>query len=92
MVAAAGGVSIADVKQVTVSIPESLWSSAAARAVEHGFDGAGDYLVDLIRRDARKADGLRALQSAIDDGRASPAGDDTVEDIIAAARHRRRAA
>ncbi|WP_404373132.1 type II toxin-antitoxin system ParD family antitoxin [Sphingomonas sp. MMS24-J45] len=69
--------------QMTILLPDDLQSWADARAVEGGFGSTSDYICDLVRRDRAYAVKLAALQAAIDEGRASPEVDTSIEDIIA---------
>ena len=75
--------------QMNVSLPEGLKAWAEARVAEGSFSSTSDYVRDLMRRDQKEADQLRALRAAIDDGLASPETDITIAQIIAEARARR---
>lgn len=69
--------------QMNISIPEALKSWAEARVAEGSYSSTSDYIRDLVRRDREHAEKLKALQAAIDVGRASPEIDLTIDDIIA---------
>lgn len=73
---------------MNVSLPEGLKSWAEARVAEGSYSSTSDYVRDLVRRDREYAEKVRALQAAIDVGRASPETDLTIEDIIAEGRRR----
>lgn len=57
--------------QLRVSVPDDLGAWAEARAVEAQLDGAGEYLVTLLRRERADAEKLGRLTAAIDEGLAS---------------------
>ncbi|WP_374132134.1 type II toxin-antitoxin system ParD family antitoxin [Sphingomonas sp. 28-62-20] len=57
--------------QMNISIPEALKSWAEARVAEGSYSSTSDYVRDLVRRDRDYAEKLKALQAAIDVGRAS---------------------
>lgn len=61
----------APMAQMNISIPEALKSWAEARVAEGRYSSTSDYVRDLIRRDRDYAEKLKALQAAIDVGRAS---------------------
>lgn len=74
--------------QMNISIPEQLKSWAEARVAEGSYSSTSDYVRDLVRRDRDYAEKLAALQAAIDEGRASPEIDLTIDDIIADGKRR----
>jgi antitoxin ParD1/3/4 len=74
--------------QMNISIPEALKSWAEGRVAEGSYSSTSDYVRDLVRRDREYAEKVRALQVAIDVGRASPETDLTIEDIIAEGKRR----
>ena len=69
--------------QFHLSIPDDLGAWAEARAAEAQLNDAGEYLTGLLRRERAHAEKLARLQAAIDEGRASPVVEATMEDIIA---------
>lgn len=75
--------------QMNVSLPEGLKSWAEARVAEGRYSSTSDYVRDLMRRDQDNEQRRRALQSAIDEGRASGMSGRTIDDIIAESRARR---
>jgi antitoxin ParD1/3/4 len=74
--------------QMNISIPEKLKGWAESRVAEGRHSSISDYVRDLIRRDQENEEKLRRLQAAIDEGRASPVTNTTIEDIIARGRAR----
>ncbi len=69
--------------QMSISIPDKLKGWAESRVAEGRYSSTSDYVRDLVRRDQEHDEKLRALQSAIDEGLASPVVDTTIEEIIA---------
>ena len=57
--------------QHNISLPPALKSWVDDRVGEGHFSSASDYVRDLIRREAQKADALAELQGALDKGLAS---------------------
>ncbi|HEU0045320.1 type II toxin-antitoxin system ParD family antitoxin [Sphingomonas sp.] len=74
--------------QVNVSLPDDLSDWARLQATEGRFVDASDYVRDVVRRDREHGEQRARLQAAIDDGRASPISERTIEDIIADGRRR----
>ena len=74
--------------QMNISIPDQLKSWAEARVAEGRYSSTSDYVRDLVRRDQEYAEKLQRLQAAIDEGRASPSSERTIEGIIADRRKR----
>ncbi len=54
--------------QLNISLPTALKSWVDDRVGEGHFSSASDYVRDLIRREAQKADALAELQAALDKG------------------------
>ena len=75
--------------QMNVSIPDQLKGWAESRVAEGRYSSTSDYVRDLVRRDQEREERLRALQAAIDEGRASGVSKRTIADIIADGRKRR---
>ncbi len=75
--------------QMNISIPETLKGWAEQRVAEGRYSSTSDYVRDLVRRDQDHEGRRRALQAAIDEGRASGASDRSIEDIIVESRARR---
>ena len=75
--------------QMNVSLPEGLKNWAETRVAEGRYSSTSDYVRDLMRRDQDHEQRRRALQSAIDEGRASGMSGRTIDDIIAESRARR---
>ena len=57
--------------QLNVSLPTTLKSWVDDRVGDGHFSSASDYVRDLIRREAQKAEALAELQAALDKGLAS---------------------
>lgn len=72
--------------QMNISLPDKLKIWAEARVAEGRYSSTSDYVRDLMRRDQDRSEALARLQAAIDEGRASPPSDRTIDDIIAARR------
>jgi len=69
---------------MNISLPDKLKDWADARVAEGRYSSTSDYIRDLMRRDQDGAEALARLQRAIEAGRASPASDRTISDILAA--------
>jgi antitoxin ParD1/3/4 len=74
--------------QMNISIPDQLKGWAEARVAEGRYSSTSDYVRDLVRRDQETEEKRRVLQAAIDEGRASPVTDETIETILARGRAR----
>lgn len=57
--------------QMNVSLPDQLKGWAESRVAEGRYSSTSDYVRDLVRRDQEGEEKRRALQAAIDEGRAS---------------------
>lgn len=77
--------------RLNVSLPDDLGDWATARAARSGFGDPADYVGELVRREREHEEKLARLQAAIDEGRASPISNRTIEDIIADGRRRHAA-
>lgn len=75
--------------QMNVSLPDGLKSWAEARVAEGRYSCTSDYVRDLMRRDQDSEERRRALQAAIDLGRASGSSEQSLADIVAEGRQRR---
>ena len=75
--------------QMNVSLPDQLKGWAESRVAEGRYSSTSDYVRDLVRRDQEREEKRRALQAAIEEGRASGISDRGIEDIIADVRQRR---
>lgn len=73
---------------MNVSLPDRMKEWVESRATDGKYANASDYIRDLIRRDQTDAEKLAALQSAIDEGRASGISTRTREQRLAAARQK----
>ncbi len=61
--------------QLNISLPAALKSWVDDRVGDGHFSSASDYVRDLIRREAQRADALAELQAALDKGLASGVDD-----------------
>lgn len=68
--------------QITISIPPHLQSAIEARLAQGAYLDAGDYVRDLLRRDARVQDERAQLRELIDEGLASGVLDQDPRAII----------
>jgi len=60
--------------QMNVSIPQALKGWAESRVAEGRYSSTSDYIRDLVRRDQEAEEAKRRLQTALDEGFASPEG------------------
>jgi len=58
--------------QMNVSIPQALKGWAESRVAEGRYSSTSDYIRDLVRRDQEAEEAKRRLQTALDEGFASP--------------------
>jgi antitoxin ParD1/3/4 len=68
--------------QMNISIPEALKGWAEGRVAEGRYSSTSDYIRDLVRRDQEAAQAMQRLQSAIDEGFASPESGRSVDAIF----------
>ena len=78
--------------QMHVSLPDDLETWAEARVAEGRYGGTDGYILDLIRRDREHEQKRRALQAAIDEGRASGVSERDPFDYLDELRSRLRTA
>ncbi len=69
--------------QMNVSLPDGLKTWAEARVAEGRYSSTSDLVRDLLRREQDCVAHLARLQSAIDEGLASPPATATLDEIIA---------
>ena len=74
--------------QMNVSLPDLLKDWCEAQVRQGRYSTTSDYVRDLIRRDQDTQSGVRALQTAIDDGLASGISPRSLDEILAEARTR----
>ena len=70
---------------MNISLPDPMKHWVEAQADTGRYSNASDYVRDLIRRDQERADRLAAMQSLVDEARASGLSDETMADIRARA-------
>jgi antitoxin ParD1/3/4 len=70
--------------QMNVSLPDGLKSWAEARVSEGLYSSTSDLIRDLLRREQDYVTKLERLQTAIDEGLASPPTGKSIEGIIEA--------
>ena len=69
--------------QLTISIPPALQRWVEARLAEGAYADAGEYLRDLLRRDAAEAAvDRRWLKAMIEEGLASGVAEGEAEDVL----------
>jgi antitoxin ParD1/3/4 len=69
--------------QMNISLPDRLKSWAESRVADGRYSSTSDYVRDLMRRDQDASQAIARLQALVDEGRASPPSDITIEEIIA---------
>ena len=74
--------------QMNVSLPDPLKDWCEAQVRKGRYSTTSDYVRDLIRRDQDSQNGVKALQTAIDEGLASGVSARSLDDIMADARAR----
>ena len=68
--------------QMIVSLPDGLKNWAETRVAEGRCSSASDLICDLLRREQDYVTRLEHLQTAIDQGLASPSTGSSIENII----------
>ena len=74
--------------QMNVSLPDPLKEWCEAQVRQGRYSTTSDYVRDLISRDQDAQSGLKALQTAIDEGLASGVSPRSLDEILAEARAR----
>lgn len=74
-------------KQLMISVPDSLGSSLHRRVAQAGFQSDEEYIVSLVKADCEAAE-LEAVLESRDAGPFIPVGPDFKEKVLAAARRR----
>lgn len=74
--------------QMNVSLPDPMKDWCEAQVRQGRYSTTSDYVRDLIRRDQDAQSGVRALQTAIDEGLASGVSPRSLDDILTHARTR----
>lgn len=68
--------------QMNVSLPDGLKNWAEARVSEGRYSSTSDLIRDLLRREQDYTTRLERLQADVDEGLASPATGNSIENII----------
>ncbi len=71
---------------MNISLPDAMKAWAETQAETGRYSNTSDYVRDLIRRDQERADKIAALQTKIDEGRASGISPYSVSEIFERAR------
>lgn len=71
---------------MNVSLPDLMKEHVEAQVRTGRYSNASDYVRDLIRRDQDRAAKIREMQRLIDEGIASGASEQTMDEIETAAR------
>ena len=71
---------------MNVSLPDAMKAWVEDQTKTGRYGNASDYVRDLIRRDQERADKVAAMQRLVDEARAGGFTDESVPDILAAAR------
>ena len=71
---------------MNVSLPDAMKTWVEGQANTGRYSNASDYVRDLIRRDQERADKIRAMQQAVDEGLASGFSKNSMKDILEIAR------
>lgn len=74
--------------QMNVSVPDPMKDWCEAQVRQGRYATTSDYVRDLIRRDQDGQSGVKALQTAIDEGLASGISGRSLDEIFAEARAR----
>ena len=77
---------------VHVSLPDALRDWVEAQGERGRYDSVSDHVSDLIRQDQERSDGAALRQSLITEGFDSGISASSLDDVIAEARERTRAA
>ena len=77
---------------MNVSLPDPMKAWVEAQAQTGRYANASDYVRDLIRRDQERVEKIAAMQKLIDEGLASGVSERGMDEILADARARAKAA
>lgn len=77
---------------MNISLPDQMKQWVEEQVATGRYANASDYVRDLVRRDEERATKLAAFQREIDKGIASGVSDLTIDEVIAEAKRRGRAA
>lgn len=73
---------------MNISLPDQMKDWVEAQAVDGRYSNSSDYVRDLIRRDQVRAEKIAAMQRLVDEARAEPSVDMTMDEILAEVRRR----
>lgn len=77
---------------MNISLPDQMKQWVEQQVATGRYANASDYMRDLVRRDELQAQKLAAFQREIDKGMASGISDTPLDEVIAEAKRRGRAA
>ena len=77
---------------MNISLPDQMKQWVEEQVATGRYANASDYVRDLVRRDEERATKLAAFQREIDKGIASGISDTPIDEVIAEAKRRGRAA
>ena len=73
---------------MNISLPEPMKRWVEAQAEDGRYSNSSDYVRDLIRRDQVRREKIAAMQRLIDEARAEPTLEMTMDEILAEVRER----
>ena len=77
---------------MNISLPDKMKEWVEEQVATGRYANASDYMRDLVRRDEERAQKIAAFQREIDKGIASGISDRPIEEVVAEAKRRGRAA
>lgn len=77
---------------MNISLPAKMKEWVEAQTADGRYANASDYVRDLVRKDQLRTEAIARLQAEIDKGRASGISDKSIDEVIAEAKKRGRAA
>ena len=77
---------------MNISLPDKMKKWVERRAAGGEFGNVSDYVRDLVRQDQARVKELAWLQAEVDKGRASGISDKSLDEVLAEAKKRGRAA
>lgn len=77
---------------MNVSLPDPMKNWVEAQTKSGRYSNASDYVRDLIRRDQERAGALAELQKLLTEGLESDVSDQTIDDVLKAAREQAKIA